>query len=166
MSEENAAESQAEQGSLPEIFRGIVESFIDEKGLELAHAVCVCHDGGIEVVALAVEPEQAYKWLLAMAASRPDIVEIMLGIDRYTKEGQGSEFDDVVAGPHWRRQPDGMGTVQGFTIDYKFGPPKIVRPVSYDNDFWREAITQEVNSCVAAIAREVQAAGRAVREEV
>lgn len=163
MSAEQAAEQTEGRSSLAEIFHGLIEEWIDENGLEDPMGVALLADVGLEVFSLMTKPEDAVKWMLCTAATRPDIVEIMLGIDRFTKEGQGTEFASVIAGPHWRRQEDGKGTVQGYTIDYDFGPPKIVRPVSYDNEFWGRAITEECNSVVASIAWELQARGRAAR---
>lgn len=140
-----------------ELFHGLVEGFIDESGLAISHGIAITNDGKVEIAVLAVPPEHCYKWLLCTAASRVDIVEIMFGIDRYTKPAQGSEFADVVTGVHWTRIGEKKGTFRSFVIDYQFGPPKIVRPVNYDNAFWNEIIKNEfqhiANSLMSAAAK-------------
>ena len=140
---------------IAEIFHDMLEVVIDEKGLEIAQAICLRDDGHVEVAALAVPPEQAYKWLLATAVSQPNITEIIMGTDRYTKPGQGNEFADAVVGVHWTRVEGKKGTFRGFVIDYQFGPPKIVRPVNYENHFWNEIVKNEFQHVSKTIMNEV-----------
>ena len=141
------SEEKKESPPIHEIYHGLLEIAIDEKGLEIPQAVCLREDGNVELAALAVTPEQAYKWVLCTAASDTHITDIIMGVDRYTKPGQGNEFGDTIAGVHWTRVGDKKGTFRGFVVDYQFGPPKIVRPVNYDNAFWNEIIKNEFQHC-------------------
>lgn len=138
---------------LRDIFRGFIESIIDEKGMEVSHGIAMTKDGGIEIVVMMCDPGRCYEWLLCTIASRQDIVEVMIGIDRYTKPGQGNEFADVIGGVHWRRVGQMKGIMRPFIIDYKFGPPKVVRDVSYRNSFWNQVLEQEHKSAVLSIRR-------------
>lgn len=140
--------------AIHELYHDLVEIAIDEDGMKISQAVCLNDDGTVAVAALAVTPEQVYKWVLCTAISEPNITDIIVGIDRYTKPGQGNEFSDTLAGVHWTRTEGKKGTFRGFVIDYQFGPPKIVRPVNYENAFWNEIIKNEFQHVANTLQRE------------
>ena len=157
MSEEKNTGPEAHQmckERIHEFFHGIVDVSIDEKGLETPHAVCLLDDGSVEIASLAVTAEQAYKWVLCTAASNEHVTDILMGLDRYTKPGQGNEFSDTIAGVHWTRAEAKKGTFKGFVIDYQFGPPKIVRPLNYENEFWNEIVKNEFQHCAKLMMKE------------
>lgn len=97
-------------------------------------------DGSLTMIALAVEPDQAYEVMLSMIVTE-QAEEAVFALDRFTKPDQGTKYDDVLAGQYFVRG-DGEGTWRSFVIEYR-KEPRQFEPVDYDNIFWNEVLTRE-----------------------
>lgn len=132
---------------LTERFWNYVSSVIDEDGVHPFPAMALKPSGRMEVAAI-IEGPTALKWFWDQVANE-GATECIFGLDRTTKPGQGTEFSDVLTCAHWSEGMDGKKWDSSFrigVIDYQ-DEPRIVRPWNWDNDYWREKMTEELKSC-------------------
>lgn len=118
-----------------------VERSIDSSGVFPFPGIAVNRDGGIEFAAIT-DAGSCLRWF-KKALANLDCVEVIVGIDRTTREGQGTEFADVLTCFHWQREHQDVLRVG--VINYQFDP-FIVRPFDWNNEFWRKRVLDEVNT--------------------
>jgi hypothetical protein len=99
-------------------------------------------DGSLTMVALALEPDQAYQVMLQMVITE-EATECVFALDRFTKEGQGTKYADVLAGHYFDRSL-GRKPWKPFIIEYQ-REPRLFEPVNFDNEFWNASLTMEMN---------------------
>ncbi|MDB6174233.1 MAG: hypothetical protein JWL59_3544 [Chthoniobacteraceae bacterium] len=75
---------------------------------------------------------------IAMQFWKFDPQEIIFGWDRFSQDGQGTEFPDLLSVHHWRY---GVGWRFG-VINYQF-EPLIIRPIEWDHPFWSPRLNFE-----------------------
>lgn len=101
--------------------------------------ICVCQpaEGKLEVQLLYYD----YSQVIAHCAQLKLLgaTEIMFGVDRTTKEGQGTEFKDVLTCGHW--QCDNGWRIAVLNYQYE---PRILRDFDWDNAFWSAAMLEEI----------------------
>lgn len=118
-----------------------VERSIDESGVHPFPGIAIKQDGGIEFAAIT-DAGLCFQWFKKHLIDL-DCAEVIVGIDRTTREGQGTEFDDVLTCFHWQREHQDVLRVG--VINYQF-EPFIVRPFDWNNEFWRKRVLDEVNT--------------------
>lgn len=130
-----------------------VECMIDGRGVYPHPAFARMLDGTIEVAALALGPQDVFRWFWDKV-SVEGAAECMFGLDRTTKEGQGTEFADVLTCCYWKDGLDGRTWDKSFRIAViNYQPePRIVRPLDWDNEFWKQRLAAELAS-YAPLAR-------------
>ena len=135
-------QEQPEQ-TLPELFYTYAASSIDGEGFGAAKAVFRARDGDITMAVLDLPPDQVLLNVLATLA-QPDTMEVVFGMDRFTKPDQGTEFADVLTGAHLFKEP-GKPTPSTvpFVINYR-PEPRLVRPYDWENQFWNNRICLEL----------------------
>lgn len=109
-------------------------------------------DGSLIMIALDLEPAQAYEVMLAMIVTER-ATEAVFALDRFTKPGQGTKYDDVLAGQYFVRS-SGEGTWRTFVIEYR-KEPRHFEPVDYDNEFWNATLTRERLSAMRQTVRKM-----------
>ena len=114
---------------LTEVLFGLVESSVGEKGVYPQQCAFTDREGQMTLLALAVSGTQALD-VAAEKVKSGEAVELVVGIDMWTKEDQGTEFEDVVVVCHFKD-----GNVRVGVIDYQ-NEPRIVRPLRWDNEHW------------------------------
>lgn len=65
------------------------------------------------------------------------IKELIFGVDRYTKPGQGTKFKDVVSVFWW--QGERLNEHHGWrfgVVNYRPPPHTIIEPIDWHNTFW------------------------------
>jgi hypothetical protein len=100
-------------------------------------------DGSVIMIALALEPEQAYQVFLSMVVDE-EATEAVFTLDRYAQPGQGTKYDDVLAG-HCFDRALGKNPWRPFVIEYR-KEPRHFEPVDYDNAFWNETLSRELDA--------------------
>lgn len=126
--------------NLVEEFEHMIAVGIDETGVHPNPGMHIAEDGTLNLSALDLEPEQIFDWFWNLI-SVENCQEIIFGLDRSTKKGQGTEFSDVVTCCHWREKwnkPFRIGV-----INYQH-EPRIVRPIDWENQFWIKQMGAEV----------------------
>jgi hypothetical protein len=109
-------------------------------------------DGSIIMVALALEPEQAYQFFLTMVVDE-EATEAVFSLDRFTQPGQGTKYADVLAG-HYFDRALGKSPWRPFVIEYR-KDPRLFEPVDYDNAFWNETLNRELNATMRSMVRQI-----------
>lgn len=134
-----------QQLNLDTQFFSAVEVHIDDEGVYPFPAMSCDSDGRIEF-AMITDAELCFKWFWEKT-TKPETVEALFGLDRTTKEGQGTEFDDVLTCLHWKRpnEVDDSSEYRVGVINYQVDP-RIVRPWDWDNEFWRTRMLAELKA--------------------
>ncbi len=120
---------------LPEMFWTIAESSVDVEGIYPHHAFSL-QDGKLTCVALMIDPPEVLAVIKKLITDGAE--EIIYGLDRMTRPGQGTEFADVLTCGHYK---DGKWRIG--VINYQH-EPRIVREWDWDNEFWTEAMEYEL----------------------
>ena len=124
---------------LPTIFHKIITDYIDEKGVYPHQCIWLDQNDKICIAAMDLLPDQVYYHVESvLLLEKPK--ELIFGLDRSTKEGQGTEFADVLVAIHFKNGKYKVGV-----INYQFEPTKIVRDWDWDNEFWNNAVEKELS---------------------
>lgn len=123
---------------LVETFYRMAETAIDRVGVYPQIAIAVI-DGQTNVMSLALDGYEVWRAVNRLfAPDRPAVQELVFGLDRSTKPGQGTEFADVLTLLHY----DGKTWTPG-VINYQ-DQPRVVRPIDWDNPFWNAQLRKEL----------------------
>lgn len=106
-------------------------------------------DEGVSVYCLAMdEPSQC--WDVAMAeCSKPDTLQMLFGLDRHGKPGQGTTLQDLVAGFYY--EAGAPQPFRPFIVEYASKPEPRVLWFNWDNAFWCAAIEYEKLTCIKSL---------------
>ena len=112
--------------SIVEMFHEHTARCIDERGVY--PLTMEAHD---------LTPLQVYQRVITIVATmKPS--ELVFGLDRFCKEGQGTTLGDCVTAAHWNGR-----LWLPFIIEYQH-EPRIVKPVDWNNAFWNEKIMGDI----------------------
>lgn len=125
-------------------YHDIISSSITEEGITIPHALFIGDDEKVDMMALAVPPTQAYRVFLEFIGDKKPASAIF-ALDRYTKEGQGTKYRDLMAGFFYQKLEVGTATLP-FIIEYQY-EPRIVEPIDWSNAFWNDVLGKELQSC-------------------
>lgn len=123
---------------LPSIFHDAVAAAIKEEGV-YPHQ-CIIRQGERFTLAAYDMPLVDVLTCIRNAIERDGADELVYGLDRFTKPGQGTSLQDAVAGGWWRRD---LGWWVG-VIEYQH-EPRLVLPWNWRNDFWISAVAYELS---------------------
>jgi hypothetical protein len=121
---------------LPTQYRDILDSHIDEKGIEVPPALVMSNTGTLIMMALAVPPTEAY--MAVLGEINKGASEAIFALDRFTKPGQGTTLSDVMAGHYYSQ-----GSYRPFIIEYQHDP-RIIGDIVWNNAFWNITLTEEL----------------------
>jgi hypothetical protein len=124
--------------SLPELFRLLVAAAIDEDGVYPHQAVVRYADGRTECLALGLSGEMVCHFVVGKAY-HADVTEVIYGVGRFARTGQGTRFADVVAGAYFQRE---LGW-RPLVIEYQHAP-RIIRPIDWANRHWVDLVRREL----------------------
>ncbi|MBX3397519.1 MAG: hypothetical protein KF873_02150 [Gemmataceae bacterium] len=137
---------------LPEVFHRMVETSINAKGVFPHLAVWLDQDRKLCMGSLHLnQPHQVMGWVAATLAS--GAVELVYGLDRFARPGQGTTLGDLIAGA-WFTGRD----CKPFVIEYQH-EPRIVKPIDWGNEFWSRSVGGELIQ--SGLIRQVAAEGGA-----
>jgi hypothetical protein len=122
--------------TLPEMLHAHVPVLICAKGIYPSPAIWINRHGAICMGSIATPPHQTMAFLCAVVAE--GCRELIYGMDRFAKPGQGTTCADLLAGAWW----DGSSW-RAYTIEYQHDP-RIVKPIDWDNAFWCTAVAGEL----------------------
>lgn len=115
-------------------FHTYVSELIDEAGVYPFPGISRFQD--CKEIAAITDAELAFRWFFKQIAKGAS--ECVVALDRTTKAGQGTEFDDVLTCLYW----DGASIHSG-VINYQH-EPRIVRPTDWENPFWNFTMAKEI----------------------
>ena len=123
---------------LPTLYHQTIALCIDEEGV-MPHQCIVRHGDAVSMAALALPPGGVLSYV-RRGFERGGVDELIYGLGRFTRPGQGANLGDVVAGGWYRRD---RGWRIGI-IEYQH-EPRIVLPWCWDNAFWNAAVGHELS---------------------
>lgn len=119
---------------------------IDDEGVYPYPAMWRERDGKLALGVLDLGPGEVFDHVWRQITCEL-ATELIFGLDRSTKPGQGTEFADVLTCAHWF--PDfhksWNAAWKPFVINYQH-EPRIVRPPDFENEFWNEKIRAELQA--------------------
>jgi len=141
----------------PEVEKKVIDVFyqtaiggIDEKGIFPFPLVAMQKDGTLLLESLAIAGEEAYHVFLKKIVKK-EVDAIMFGLDRTTKEGQGTEFSDVLSCVFWSAQEEWTEPgawrkwLKIAVLNYQ-NEPRITRPLDWNNECWTKMVTSELDN--------------------
>jgi hypothetical protein len=134
-----------------EAFEHYCSNAVDEKGIYPLPMVAIKNDGSMEMSAMAVSAPEAIEEFMRKIVVKREVKAIMLGLDRTTKPGQGTEFADVLTCVLWDAQKDDFGPGEWRewfkvgVINYQ-NEPRIIRPIDWENEFWKNHFKEELDN--------------------
>lgn len=144
--EAEALRTMAESAAFISKFEDIVATSIDERGIYPAPMLVEYSDGGLDMMALALEPLQCYSTFALKVLDRT-VKHAIFGLDRSTKENQGTEFADVLTCVAYHRNisPEVVVREQfAFGVINYQHEPRIIRPIDFKNAFWIAGMKKEL----------------------
>ena len=142
--------------NLVESFERYIASCIDEEGIYPHPCLMLDEKGGLIAAALDLKPDQIFQYFWK-SVTVDHCREIIFGLDRTTKTGQGTEFADVLTCCHWREDLD-ANWARAFrigVINYQY-EPRIVRSIDWGNGFWASLMGDEVRHFTPAFRLKIQ----------
>ncbi len=145
---ENIPDDGGQGANLKQMFFDMVVNAIDNDGV-YPH-ICLAHErnGQLRCEMLQLDYRQLLQHV-AMLRTEGEITELILGVDRKTHKGQGTEFNDVLTCAYWKcnKPPCRLsdGTWEIGVINYQ-PTPRIVRPFDWKNEFWRDQMMTEIRA--------------------
>ncbi len=116
----------------------LIVGSIDEKGVYPHQMLVLQKNGKVGVYALALtEPHQVLNTMMKVLVDEKP-AQLIFGMDRFTKPGQGTTLSDCVAGAFWNGD-----AWRVFVIEYQ-NEPRIVKPMDWDNEFWKKSVKDEI----------------------
>jgi len=131
-----------------EAFEQFCAGAVEEKGIYPFPMVAITNDGTMEMSALALAPMEAIEQFMRKIVKR-EVKAIIIGLDRTTRPGQGTEFADVLTCALWEAQKDEFGPgewrewIKIGVINYQV-EPRIVRPMDWENEYWDKTVKAEL----------------------
>lgn len=125
---------------LTELFHEHVTRMLDDDGFRLAPAMAQAPDGGLTIAAIDMAAGPKLVYATAFKLAHEGNTEVIAGIDRYTKPGQGTTLGSVLTCLVLRGPQARFGI-----IEYD-GPTRTVKPWQWDNEFWNRQLALEVKA--------------------
>lgn len=125
-------------------FVKIITRSITKKGIYPFPVMHLDGKGVFHVGVLDLKPEQCFDLFWSIVC-RGECSAIIMGLDRFTKPGQGTEFNDVLTVVCWWDDPKvtWKATHRVGVINYQH-EPRIVRPIDWGNAHWNKQLTFEL----------------------
>lgn len=114
----------------------------DEEGIYPSPLITCFHNGKKEIAALALESDQTIAEAIKHTRNLSPrehlgfCEELVFGIDRFTKENQGTTLANVLTCAYWNKD----GWVP-FVIEYDDDQ---ILPPNWNNEFWNKIINDEI----------------------
>ena len=132
-------------------FHRYVACMMDKDGFRFAPLHAVDRSGDLTAAMIDLPPKQIYQYFWSIVTGMEKSIErpefVILGLDRSTRPGQGTEFADVLTCVCWWDDPEinwGRSFRTG-VINYQY-EPRVVRPWDWNNAFWNAIITNEATA--------------------
>ena len=143
-----------EDGNLVAYYETLLPKFIDSEGFQYPPMLALKHNGELTMVLPMVGPEQIFDTANMALIANMEYKEVVFAVDRFTKPGQGTKYDDVLTvfwwyGPHEENYGFRFGV-----INYKKTEPVVIEPIDWNNVFWNDIMLKIVHEyCENTIKR-------------
>lgn len=131
-------------------FELVVGKVIRQKGIFPYPCMYLGYNDSLNICAIAAPEPMAALDFFQQQISSATAREIVLGLDRVTKPGQGTEFGDVLTCYYWkdRSSADLKANWRSWyktgVINYQFSP-LTVRSMDWKNAYWNEVLGSDIN---------------------
>jgi hypothetical protein len=134
-------------------WRDYLRICMDKEGFYPYPAAFVTVENGkdcLNICALDLKPKQVVRWALEQKIKR-NPTELIYGIDRYAKPGQGTKHPDLLTVCYWTAK---AGWKYGI-LEYRYDDEenKTLEPYNWSNEFWTGIMESEVQEVEKRVAR-------------
>jgi hypothetical protein len=119
------------------------------------------HDNMITMALMALPAPSIFQAAMRKFMTDLTVKEIIFGVDRYTKPGQGTKYADVLTIFWWQGGREGNHGFRFGVVNYRPPPHTIIEPIDWDNTFWNDIMAQIVADDLARIQQRVEAIRKA-----
>jgi len=111
-----------------------------------ASPLLVLHDDNSTSMGSMLIPQEAiFSTVMAKYMTDVTVKEIVFGVDRYTKPGQGTKYRDVLTVFSWHSER--FNEIYGWrfgVVNYRPPPNAIIEPIDWNNPFWMRIMSNIV----------------------
>ncbi len=145
-----------EDGNLVAYYEKMLPKFIDPEGFSHPPMLGLKHTGELVMAAPFVPQELMFDTAQRMLIANLEFKEVVFAVDRFTKPGQGTKYDDVLTVFWWYGPYEQNYGFRFGVINYKKTEPVIIEPIDWNNEFWNDILLKIVNEYCGRTVREVQ----------
>jgi hypothetical protein len=148
--------SKIEDGNLSAAYFAHLPQIITEEGFPNAPIWSLNHTGELTYIAVhGLSPEQIINVAHDILADL-SCKEIVFAIDRFTKPGQGTKYDDVLTIYWWYGPHEAHAGWRFGVVNYKQGDPPIIEPIDWDNEFWNDIMWRGMKSRIDQVHKTIE----------
>lgn len=129
----------------PKLMRDSVVTMMDAKGVYPYPAFALHADGHLDCLMFDLPPKQVFGEIKKLL--HKGCTEIIFGLDRSTKPGQGTKYDDVFVCSYFKDGEWKVGVIN--YIPPKDGQETVVDDWDWDNEWWQAAARGELDGALA-----------------
>lgn len=123
---------------LPSDYYDTIVRAIDENGVYPHNMLVLGRDDRLTVCVFDYQrPDQIMNYIMKVLVEE-NPKQLIYGMDRFCKPGQGTTLGDCVAGAFWNNNQ-----WRPFVIEYQH-EPRQVKPLDWNNEFWKVAVRKEL----------------------
>jgi hypothetical protein len=131
---------------LVERYEQTLAVMIDDDGFPRPPLLALHHDETVTMATMAVPAEQIFQLASDRFIGDLTVKEVIFGVDRFTKPGQGTKYRDVLTVFHWAGEYGEDGGFRFGVVNYRPGSNKIIEPIDWNNAFWNDIMRRIVMS--------------------
>lgn len=133
---------------LTDLFHEHATGILDDDGFRLAPAIARAADGGVTIAAIDMAGGPRLVYGTAVKLFLEGNPEVIAGIDFFTRPGQGTTLDSVLACVVLRREQRPRYGI----IEYE-GPSRTVMPWNWNNIFWNQQMAMGLTNFILTLRR-------------
>lgn len=142
-------------------YEAILQTWVDENGFPRPPLLAQHHDNTISMATLAIPQETIYRTVMEKFMTDLTVKELIFGVDRYAKPGQGTKYKDVFTVFWWQGERLEQYGFRFGVVNYRPPPHTIVEPIDWNNTFWNDIMWKIVSSDHERMKRRIEAAKKA-----
>ena len=119
--------------------------WLREDGFPNLPALVRHHDDHITMVLMAIPQKLIFQTVVQKFMSDITVKELIFGVDRFTKPGQGTKYADVLTIFWWQRERDDDHGFRFGVVNYRPPPHAIIEPIDWNNAFWNTIMAHIVS---------------------
>lgn len=146
-----------EDGKLPDYYFSLLPTLIEPEGFANPPILALKHDGSLTYGAqIGLSPEMTHNTVLDHFIADLSNKEIVFALDRFTKPGQGTKYNDVLTIYWWYGPHDENFGFRFGVVNYKTKPDVLIEPIDWENESWNGMMLKEIEQQYAQMSEKLR----------